>query len=225
LSLTDFPNLFSGADLSKGQTILVSRPHGNEQMQLIDTEINLHNITRKCSVALTHSAGISVIGQNFFKEYTYEIDGFYLRLTKAPWVKPEVATDNLLEKGKILASSSHVSEIHKTQMHDKYSLPFVRQQDILLVDIEVNGHKTQACFDTGCAPDGIVVPPGMRTSLGLQQNSDGVYAENVVIGPITRKYVKAYPAANLPVLLIGPKLFGDRRYVIDPVNNLIKFQY
>lgn len=226
LSTADFPNLFSQAELERGKAVMVARPHGNEQMRMIDTEISMHNITRKCTVAITHSPGISVIGQNFFKEYSYEIDGFYLRLTKAPLTKQQPVAVQVTEKGNVVGVLTRsVSAANAAKTHDKYSLPFVRQMDVMLVDIEVNGHKTQACFDTGCAPDGIVVPPRMRSTLGLQQNSDGVYAENVVIGPISRKFVPAYPASNLPCLLIGPKLFGDRRYTIDPVNNLIKFQY
>lgn len=95
----------------------------------------------------------------------------------------------------------------------------------MIVDILVNGRSTKAIFDTGCAPDGVVMPMNFMERLGIQHNSDGYYAENVEIGPITRKFARVHFANGLRELLIGPKFFGDRRYIVDPASNLIKFQY
>ncbi len=216
MSLHEYPDLFSQADIAKAPSIPVARPHGVDYMKVVAGEVSVDRITRKLTILLTREPGVSVIGQNFFKEYQYEIDGFYVRMTKAPYVSPVAdAAAN--------AHSAHVS--HATEASDKYSIPFRRQANCMVVDILVNGHSIPTVFDTGCAPDGVVMPIYFMERLGIQKNSDGYYAETAVVGPITRKFARVHFANGLDTLLIGPKFFGDRRYTVDPINNLIKFQY
>ncbi len=105
----------------------------------------------------------------------------------------------------------------------------------MLIQIDVNGKTVKAIFDTGCAADGIVYHPSEFKNLGLQvknpfpqegvsQGPDRIIAEKIVIGPITKMQVRAYPAAGLSYPLIGPKMF-DRPYTVDQKDQLIRFDY
>jgi predicted aspartyl protease len=238
ISRTDFPDLFSAEEIEKGPVIPVSRPHGVQLMHLVNGEVSVDRITRNCTFMVTNEPGVSVIGQNFFKEYTYEIDGFYIRMTKAPYVSPLIAkakaADAKLNELKaavpgktasVQPRSSSNSAVSSVKSSDKYTVPFEREKNCMIVEVMVNGKPTKATFDTGCAPDGLVMPMGFVSKLGIEHNSDGFYAERAEIGPIIRKYAKVHFANGLDCILIGPKFFGDRPYTVDPTNNVIKFQY
>lgn len=241
VSIADHPNLYSKAELDRAPLVPIGRPHGVEYMRLVIGEISVDRITRTCAIMLSREPGVSVIGQNFFKEYTYEIDGFYVRMSKAPYQKSEVASAS----GPVNAKGAKVNDIAGvnkrissvsgperertvpagTKSNDKYSVPFVREKNCMIVELLVNGKPIRTTFDTGCAPDGLVMPMWMVESLGIQHNSDGYYAERAEIGPIIRKYARVHFANGLDCLLIGPKFFGDRPYIVDPTNSVIKFQY
>ncbi|MBX9947847.1 MAG: hypothetical protein K2Y39_01665 [Candidatus Obscuribacterales bacterium] len=236
ISRPDFPELFTQAEIEKGPVIPVSRPHGVEYMPLVNGEVSVDRITRNCTIMVTNEPGISVIGQNFFKDYTYEIDGFYIRMTKAPYVGPTIASDRGGGASKLNEVKNDVSKgarpsertsthVASTKSNDKYTVPFLREGNCMIVEVMVNGKPTKATFDTGCAPDGLVMPMWFVQKLGIQRNSDGYFAERAEIGPIIRKYAQVHFANGLDCLLIGPKFFGDRPYVVDPVNSVIKFQY
>lgn len=237
ISRTDFPDLFSAAEIEKGPEIPVSRPHGVQLMHLVNGEVSVDRITRNCTFMVTNEPGVSVIGQNFFKEYTYEIDGFYIRMTKAPYVSPLIAKAKAEAKlnevkaappgktGSAQTRSVSTSASSPVNSSDKYTVPFEREKNCMIVEVMVNGKPTKATFDTGCAPDGLVMPMWFVKKLGIEHNSDGYYAERAEIGPIIRKYAKVHFANGLDCILIGPKFFGDRPYTVDPTNNVIKFQY
>lgn len=223
LSTTDFPNVIPAAVLARAQRIPMARPHGMSIGRLCVVEISLHDITRKVKILATTESGVSLIGQNFFKEYSYSIDDFYVRLTKEPF---EDGTESKTRP--IVAATNGRARVKGVQQNqDRWILPFKNYNNIMLVQIEVNGHKTAACFDTGCAVDGIAMPPHLYSELGIKPKitmySSGV-AERVVVGPIHKSYVKIYPAAGLSFLLIGPKIF-DRPYTVDQKAKCIRFDY
>jgi hypothetical protein len=95
----------------------------------------------------------------------------------------------------------------------------------MVVELNLNGHKTEAIFDTGCAPDGVVLPKFRMKEFGIQTGSQGYYADSVEIGPISQRYSKVYVIEGSDVILIGPHFFKGRRFTVDPVNKLIKFQF
>jgi hypothetical protein len=244
VSIADHPNLFSKAELEKAPVIPIGRPHGVEYMRLVTGEVSVDKITRQCVIMLSREPGVSVIGQNFFKEYTYEIDGFYVRMSKAPYQGSDVASTSASVGGQVNAKSGKATESagprklatqpgnvkalavsESSKSNDKYTVPFIREKNCMIVEVMVNGKPTRTTFDTGCAPDGLVMPMWMVQPLGIQHNSDGFFAERAEIGPIIRKYARVNFANGLDCLLIGPKFFGDRPYVVDPVNSVIKFQY
>lgn len=211
LSLADFPNLIPASDLAKAKTSWMARTYGRVQVKELVTEISLQDITRKVDTCFIGEKGCSVLGQNFFKEYTYEVDDYYLRLTKAPFEQESAAT----------AGSTAKIDAAAKKRADKYSIPFEVQRNIMLVNIEVNGHPAKACFDTGCAPDGIVCHPSMNDSLGIRENA---MADRVVIGHMILSNVRVFYARGIDHILIGPKIF-NRPYTVDQQAQRIRFDY
>lgn len=211
ISAIDFPDLFSAAQLEKAERINVQRPHGVAEQRMLTGEMTVDKLSRVIPISVSYERGVSLIGQNFINGYSYEVDGFYIRLTK-------------LASAPGSASSATVGKAAPATK-DRYSLPFTREADIMLVDLKINGKPIKAVFDTGCAPDGIILPYTMLKTLGIQKSSTGFSAELAEIGPITRRFAKVYPNFGSGVVLVGPNFFGDRRYTVDTVNNLIKFQY
>ena len=232
ISRSDFPDVIPESEYLKGKAVPISRPHGLTLMKQCSADVTLQDINRRVTVFVTDEPHVSVIGENFFSDYTYQIDGFYIRMAKAPYP----AEPNSVSDSKILTTLSQNSAQQK-KIADRYSIPFEKHQNIMLIDIEVNGHRTKACFDTGCAVDGLVCPPTSFTPFGLTRQRSTVrdsqgntreaevaMAERLVVGPITKTYVKAYAAAGLTFPLIGPKIF-DRPYTVDQNAQCIRFDY
>lgn len=244
ISQRDFPDIFSQAELNAAPATPISRPWGISSVKNCKAEIELRDIKRTVRLCVTQEPGVSVIGQNFFKEFSYGVDDFYIRLTKEPYKEESGKTRLADVAGSVAANQKLVStlssaknksatdaamllhEVRTAQKsdksHDKFSLPFEKSGDVMLVDIEVNGVKAKACFDTGCAVDGLVLPPAWFGPLKIDYHK--AQAERLVVGHISKRYVKCYPANGLPVILIGPKIF-DRGYKVDQKEQCIKFDY
>ncbi|MBS2005694.1 MAG: hypothetical protein JST01_01555 [Cyanobacteria bacterium SZAS TMP-1] len=238
ISLSDYPDVFSRAELDAAHSIPISRPHGMVMGKITEGEVSLNDLTRKVRFMCITEPRVSVIGQNFFKEYTYQVDDFYVRLTKAPYsgeenlagykANPEGATVTTAA-AKIpvitnaLVGSGSQSTGRKT--YDRYTIPFEKYHDTMLIDIEINGYKTKATFDTGCAPDGIVCHPSMVDRAGLHHaNPSGNRADRVVIGSIIKMDVPVYYANGLRYPLVGPKIFA-RPFTVDQAERVIRFDY
>lgn len=226
LSTADYPDLFSRATLSKAQPVPIRRPHGFTEGRLCQVDLTVHDITRRVSILATSEPGVTLVGQNFFKEYSYMIDPFYIRLTKAPYRPPEEIIANISKDPNKIEKSASKVESKTTNPQDRWKLPFQRMGELMMVDMEVNGHKVKACFDTGCAVDGIVIPPQFYKPLGIKLGGGGrqQVADKVVVGPIQKRYVRVHFAAALHFLLIGPKIF-DRPYTVDQKESCIVFDY
>ena len=235
LSTADYPGVLSKGNLSKAQPVPIRRPHGITRGRLCRVELTVHDITRRVNILATREPGVSVVGQNFFKEYNYMIDPFYIRLTKAPYRPPadkiEIISrdpyqvDDLYKESKPDKKPVSKNEIKTADYQDRFKLPFKRMGELMLVDMEVNDHKVKACFDTGCAVDGIVMPPQFYKLLEIKVDGEKKnIADKVVVGPIHKKYVKVSFAPTLQFLLIGPKIF-DRPYTVDQKESCIVFDY
>lgn len=231
LSTADYPGLLSKGTLSKAQPVPIRRPHGITQGRLCRVELTVHDITRRVNILATNEPGVSVVGQNFFKEYSYMIDPFYIRLTKAPYRPPadkiEIISRDPYKVDDIYTEPKPTSKVEKKapDYQDRFKLPFKRMGELMMVDMEVNDHKVKACFDTGCAIDGIVMPPQFYKLLEIKVDGEKKnIADKVVVGPIHKKYVKVSFAPTLQFLLIGPKIF-DRPYTVDQKESCIVFDY
>ncbi len=215
LSIVDFPDLVSPEQLAQGRLIGVQRVYGRIGGRMVETEVSIQDITRKIETCFISEPNCSVIGQNFFKEYSYQVDDYYLRLTKAPFEGDAPA----------VAASSAVSALAKHDRNDKFSMPFEKLGDNMLVEIVVNGHPIKACFDTGCAAEGLVIHPSMSSSLGLTFHPRGRgQAERVEVGHMTKMSMPVDYANGLSHPLIGPKVF-DRGYTVDQQAKRIRFDY
>jgi hypothetical protein len=108
---------------------------------------------------------------------------------------------------------------------DRYTIPFEKDHDTMLIDVEINGYKTKATFDTGCAPDGIVCHPSLIALAHLQHPTRmGNIADRLVIGSIIKMDVPVYYASGLRYPLIGPKVF-NRPFTVDQAEQCIRFDY
>jgi predicted aspartyl protease len=169
----------------------VETPTGSQQAWIAPVNIQVGDLKR--SALTTVMNGTPVIGESFFQDYKVEFNKehhiIYLDYVgTAGGAKPAAAS--------------------------KFQLPFEREAGIIVVDINVNGAKMKAYFDTGCAGKGIA----MTTAMTRDRFVD------LSIGPIT-KHVPVTVADGLTRPLVGPAIFGDRNYRIDPVRQVIDFDY
>lgn len=219
ISILDYPQVFSDGELASAKTMVVMRPAGPSQMRVCAADIGLQELNRKVETLATLESGISVIGQNFFKEYSYEIDPFYIRLTKSPY-----PGDQALRTAQATTLNVSANSQSKNR-YDKFTLPFEKYHDCMLVEIEMNGQKTKAMFDTGCAAEGVVCKPSdvARYSMkhaGFMTNR----LDRLVVGPMIKMDVRVDFAGGLIHPLIGPKVF-DRPFKVDQQLQIIKFDY
>jgi hypothetical protein len=200
LSSVDYPHVFSARQLAQAREGKGARVYGLVPMKFLSTELTLQDITRKLEIGVIQEPGCSLIGQNFLKDYSYEVDDFYLRLTKTPF-----------EAGKL-----------NTDFSDKFTVPYTTENGTMFVPVLLNRKPVRAEFDTGCAPDGIVISTSTRREYGVDPKTD--LLERFEMGPIILLGVKVYYADGIKEPLIGPKLF-NRPFIVDPARKIIKFQY
>lgn len=214
LSVADFPDLVSRDQLMQGRVVGVHRVYGLISGRMVETEISIQDITRKIDTIFISEPNCSVIGQNFFKEYSYQVDDYYLRLTKAPF-----------EGDEKIATAGSVAVMAKPDRNDKFSLPFEKQGNNMMVEIFVNGHPIKACFDTGCGTEGLVIHPSMQGPLGVTSRGYGRgVAERVEVGHMIKMSLPVDYANGLSHPLIGPKVF-NRGYTVDQQAKRIRFDY
>lgn len=215
LSVVDFPDLVSKEQLKNGRVIAVHRVYGVIPGRMVETEISIQDITRRIDTCFISEPNCSVIGQNFFKEYSYQVDDYYLRLTKAPFEGDEQTA----------ATSRSVAVMAKADRNDKFSLPFEKLGNNMMVEILVNGHPIKACFDTGCGAEGLVIHPSMNRYLAVTSQGYGRgMADRVEVGHMIKIGLPVDYASGLSHPLIGPKVF-NRGYTVDQQAKRIRFDY
>lgn len=215
LSLYDFPDIVTSEQLAKAKVVPVARVYGVVPVKMLETDISIQDITRRVDTWFIREKGCSVIGQNFFKEYSYQVDDYYLRLTKAPYEGD----------APVVATNGGAVNLAKRDRNDKFSLPFEKMGDTMLVDITVNGHPIKAVFDTGCARDGLVIHPSMHNELGITSQGRGFgMAERMEVGHMIKMSVQVTYENGLSHPLIGPKVF-NRGYTVDQQAKRIRFDY
>lgn len=221
ISAFDYPDVFTEEQLAAAKGGIAARTYGDVPIKILNAEISVQDITRTCAVGVIGERGCSVIGQNFFREYSYQVDDFYLRLTKAPYdgdnsTKVAVQKASMVEKTTLNVSSP------SAQAHtgDKFSVPYEVVANCMYLNSEINGKPVRVCFDTGCAPDGIVINPRFAKDFDVRNDM----LERFELGPMNLRSVRVHYASGIVEPLIGPKIF-NRPYTVDPVNKMIKFDY
>lgn len=74
LSSVDYPHVFSSRQLAQAREGKGARVYGLVPMKFLSTELTLQDITRKLEIGVIQEPGCSLIGQNFLKDYSYEVD-------------------------------------------------------------------------------------------------------------------------------------------------------
>ncbi|MGH9551708.1 MAG: retropepsin-like aspartic protease family protein, partial [Terriglobales bacterium] len=122
---------------------------------------------------------------------------------------------------------------------DRYSVPFTREGNEVIVQVLVNGKSCPMYFDTGAS--GIVfsyeqlkrmniaVPedatPEMHRGIGGISQGAAFTLSRMVCGPIDKSNVpvSVTEAANMRYPLLGQTFYGDWQYTIDSAKNVIRF--
>ncbi|HMO20211.1 MAG TPA: retropepsin-like aspartic protease, partial [Candidatus Melainabacteria bacterium] len=135
LSTADYPDLISRATLSRAQPVPIRRPHGFTEGRLCQVDLTEHDITRRVNILATSEPGVTLVGQNFFKEYSYMIDPFYIRLTKAPYRPPEEKVAIISKDPNKIEKSVLKVESKASNPQDRWKLPFQRMAELMIVDM------------------------------------------------------------------------------------------
>jgi predicted aspartyl protease len=180
------------------KNISVETPAGPQQAWIAPVKIEAGELKR--SALTTVMSGTAVIGQSFFQDYKVEFNK----------EQHKIYLDYVGTAGSGTATAGAAP-----RPTSKFQLPFEREAGILLVDIKLNGTVMKAYFDTGCAAKGIAMTKAM-TREGFV---------DVSIGPISRQHVPVTVAESLTRPLVGPAIFGDRNFKIDPARQVIDFDY
>lgn len=187
-------------DLSKCQNIMTSTPRGMEPAKVTEALVDFGELSRKVKV-IVMNLPVNLIGANFWEGYNYEIDDWYIRLTKKSSI-PKVGL--------------------KTAGNSKFRVPFEQDGNLMRVNVSLNGVNLPAVFDTGCQGDDISICPAQAAKLGLR--SSYVQINRFEFGPILSNNVPARVNRGQHTL-IGPQLFGGRRFTIDRENKTIEFSF
>jgi predicted aspartyl protease len=168
-------------------------------------------------MVLENSNVPSLLGQTFFKEYTYSVDNGAHSIRFIP--------------KQFSGSAGHESA---------GGIPFKREGNHIIVDVSFNG-KTIPCFlDTGaaetllttahCKEVGLTIPEDAETS--LSQGVAGVSinkrfpVSRVACGSISKNdFVISVTSNPLPHPLLGQNFFGNLRYEVDDENHVIRMRY
>lgn len=160
-----------------------------------------------------------LLGQSFFKDYHYTI---------------EKSGETILfqKKGTTKGSSLYNASL------DTNAVPFKREGNEMLVQVEINGKPIWSYFDTGASA--VTLPKEALTQLSLTVPSDarqtmhsGVGGkvrglsfpvQRIKLGPIEKYNFELHVIdQSLPHPLVGQTLFGDWQYQIDDERRVIKF--
>ncbi|HEY9785636.1 MAG TPA: retroviral-like aspartic protease family protein [Candidatus Obscuribacterales bacterium] len=160
-----------------------------------------------------------LLGQNFFREFQYMVD----------------APANLLrfvKRGTGGGSTQRVAQ-------DRYTVPFTRLGNNMLVKAEVNGRKTQMFFDTGASSCcftrdqarelNITIPEdavdGVEMGAGGRTASKRFPIRSMRCGPIERNdfEIVVVNNASMDYPLLGQSFYQGWQFEVDNQNNIIKF--
>ncbi len=159
-----------------------------------------------------------LLGQSFFKDFQYTVD------TGANSI-------HFKKKGGAVAS---------TGGRDPYAVPFTREGNEMVVDVDVNGRSCKMYFDTGAAGTiafgkthlsrvGLSVPDDAEDEVhrGVSGETAGkaFVVQRVKLGPVDKRDVRVavIDQSAMEKPLLGHGFFGDWQFTIDNQNKVIRF--
>lgn len=165
--------------------------------------------------------GFPLLGQSFFKDYQCQVDklGRQIRLVR----------NDVYSRSASVASSFSARDV----------VPFTRQGNLMVVQVQINGRTIPMCLDTGAtntqftkeqlAQANVTIPAnaevGQSHGVGGSTSTLIFPVSRVKMGPIEKSQfpIQVVATAVMPYPLLGQDFFGDRRFSIDSINNAIKF--
>jgi predicted aspartyl protease len=196
---------------------------GSQDAWRMNVDLKVGNIERRNFTITVQNVMNSppLLGQTFFKDYQCQVDK---RAGKIRLVRSDVYS----------RSASAASHFQSQQ-----SVPFTKEGNLLVVEVEVNGRRTKMVLDTGADETQFTKEQLQAASVVIPQNaqqseSRGVGGATTALvfpvsrmrmGPIAKDNypIRVLGTAHMPYPLLGQSFFGDWRYSIDNVNNQIKF--
>lgn len=182
--------------------------------------LRIGNIERRnFPIVVNEYMKVPLLGQSFFKDYQYTVE--------------KNSHQILFEKrGQQIGSAFYNPDT------DTNAVPFKREGNELLVQVEINGRPIWMYFDTGA--DGVTFPKESISQLGLTIPPDakasmhgGVSGQvraisfplqKIKMGPIEKRNLEvSFVDQSLPHGLLGQTFFGDWQYKIDNDRRVIKF--
>ena len=187
-------------DPAKCVRTTTSTPRGPEPALMTVATVQFGELTRTVKIIIMNLP-VNLIGANFWDGYNYEIDEWYIRLSK------KKAASNIALRPSV---------------NSKFFVPFEQMGNLMKVNIQMNGSTFPAVFDTGCQGSDISLCPSHAYKLGFSRRLNQV--ERFEFGPITAHHVPARINQG-ELTLIGPELLGGRRFTIDRENKTIEFSF
>jgi len=198
---------------------------GSVATWMIHSNLKVGDIERRnFPICVQENMGMHpLLGQSFFRDFTYTID----------------YTTSGKEQGTILLIKNGSAEAQASGSHNSYGVPFTREGNELIVQVEVNGKTTPMYFDSGastiafsmqqCKELNIKIPDDavtqMSRGIGGVSAAYGFTISRMRLGPIDKSniMVSATEASRMRYPLLGQTFFGDWQYTIDNTNNVIRF--
>lgn len=204
-------------------TSVVKGVGGNQNAWRMNVDLKVGNIERR-NFPITVQESMDappLLGQSFYKDYQCQVDkqGGQIRLTRNDVYKQSIA------------SATPYGNIN--------NVPFTRQGNLMVVNVEINGRTVPMCMDTGAGatqftkeqlqmcnvpiPQDAVI--GSSSGIGGTTQTQIFPVSRVKMGPIDKSNfpIQVVGRASMPYPLLGQDFFGDWKYSIDSINNAIKF--
>jgi len=205
-------------------TSVVKGVGGSQNAWRMPVTLRVGNIERRnFTITVQESMNAPpLLGQSFFKDYQCSVDkqGRQIRLTRSDVYSRSIAS--------------------ATPYGNNNNVPFTRQGNLMVVQVTINGRTIPMCLDTGATntqftkeqlqqasvsiPNDVTV--GTGSGIGGSTSLIQFPVNSVKMGPIEKRSfpIQVIATAHMPYGLLGQDFFGDWKYSIDTVNNMIKFQ-
>ncbi|MBI1269677.1 hypothetical protein GC174_04510 [bacterium] len=167
---------------------------------------------------------LPLLGQNYFKDFEYEIDD---------------ANKYLIFKKLSTTQVSSIASTRKSTVKSDLEVPFYRMGNHIIVTPKVNGRECEMILDTGAGTvafaDRHLAACGLnRPTHALSGQSGGVggkrvgysfLVDSIQLGPVLRKNVHCSMVlhSDFPRPLLGQTFLKGLKYTIDPSRNVIRF--
>lgn len=222
-----------GIPLPKGEPIGKAMGVGGEPVDVWSTNVSVKvgQIERKNFPigVQERMSGAPLLGQTFFRDFRYSIEA------------AQSGTRGTIRfvRNDLIGGRSSTGSIYDKQAN-RYEVPFHREGKEMVVQVEINGKPIPMFFDTGAhgvvldrkhiqqvglsIPDG--AEEGFSTGIAGTVKSYHFNVSRIKMGPIEKRNfgISVLDQGNIPHPLMGQEFFGEWRYAIDNVHNVIKFQ-